>query len=366
MSKKSNRRKAKKTASARANGRTCYRQESMVAAEQVLDEFLREIHTINLPTILEHLEQKPRLGVDNEEMLRAFERYLVSSYEYVDAFTKNGIYPTLIELNPIDGSKQALATIGYCAPCPDSDEHESGEIWKIRIPLPQFTSEAEFEGILKAHIAQMGALSKTLQTLGELLSALPGNKPVLDCFLSAHGYVQDVNGYVLSGSAISASPGVYDGVVRFPGPVSQYTLEELVERWKTEYVARQEREVSALVQTVQGVFKNFEFDSVEATKETNWDGTAVADGEKIPVALQFKESGFRAVFNWHVPLASLVGDRLNSFPKEVVVECEWIEAPEELLEAVKKKCPDIAASIPQFFKLPDGRVAEISMERCAA
>lgn len=116
----------------------------------------------------------------------------------MDAFTKNGIYPTLIELNPIDGSKQALATIGYCAPCPDSDEHESGEVWKIRIPLPQFTSEAEFEGILKAHIAQMGALSKTLQTLGELLSALPGNKPVLDCFLSAYGYVQDVNGYVLS------------------------------------------------------------------------------------------------------------------------------------------------------------------------
>ena len=335
------------------------------------DETLRQRHDRAVAAYLENEKHSVPEGFENEKLIRAFNRYVVSSFEHVQACCANNLQMVVSSGDRILGTNRGLPVLAFS----DGRFAPDDFTWQVHFSFPELQSESQFEGILKANIAQLATVRKILTTLEEHVPGAPGNPYALACLLPPIGYIQDMNGVVLFQGANAsadkfAQPGVFDGVVRYPGKVAPCSLEELVERWKNEHVARQNPAGDVWQETLRTLFVTFAFDSMAPTSETVWTGTAQFEGKKIPVVMRMAETGLNVSFDKDAAFAPLVPGDASATNFRVTarasVDCEWIQAPRELLESVKKKCPGMADRVPQLVDMGNGVVAEFGWYRKAA
>jgi len=374
MSKKSQRRKANSTAQV-----TQMLYEflqglvgvDLSAAEDQSDETFRQRHDRLVATYLESEKRWASTGFENEKLIRAFNRYVYSSFEHSHACHANNVDVMISTGERILGTDRGLPVLAFSDARIDPEDCT----WHVQFSFPELKSESQFEGVVKASIAQLATVRKILTTLEEHVPGASGNPNALACLLPPIGYIQDMNGVVLfHGASLYADqfahPGVFDGVVRYPGNVAPCSLEEIVERWKNEHVARQNPVGDVWQETLRTLFATFAFDSMAPTSETVWTGTAQFEGKKIPVFMRMAETGLNVSFDKDVALAPLVpGDASATNFRAAArasVDCAWIHAPRELLESVKQKCPGMADRVPQFVDMGNGVVAEFAWYRKAA
>lgn len=332
-----------------------------VAATQA-DSYAENVHAIWNKSLTKFFD-RAELDYENDDIASGFARHLTGTLEHTKACLSLDLRPYGKYGEPIKGTMKLLPTVEYCTLESAQRRLQGESVWAIRTTFSHLKSKADFSSAVAAQLERMEEIANTLKALEKYMGNAPGNKNVYSFLMPEQGYIQDVNGLVLYGGDLRVRPTLNNGTGRYPGSVQKDTLKNIVARWEANCEAGQFADHN----TLKNVVNSFAFDSMKATEETEWKGTAKVDGKKSSAILRFEEAGptfeFTKQLNYQPLLNCGPVSQYSPAMGRIQMQCEWIHVPQALREAMKKKCPAIADQIPHFFTMEDGSVAELARIR---